>query len=180
MSTRPVRLTVCKFAPTTDAGSRTVTGWASRAEIDRMGDIVEPRSGRWKLPLPLLLGHDHRSIVGSVTQVHASNDGLRIEAHIVSGTKLADEAWQLVRQGALDSFSIGFRGIEREPIASGWRYTAWELLEVSLVAVPAVPSAKVTGHGNAKTGASIVNHPGAVRLHAATRGAVQLIERTKP
>ena len=57
----------------------------------------------------------------------------------------ADEYLALLKSRVLGAVSVGFLPISRTPIAGGgWRYTSWEMLELSVVSVPANPSAVVT------------------------------------
>ena len=61
----------------------------------------------------------------------------------------------LIKGGVLNAVSIGFSPIESEPIkGGGWRYTKWELLEISVVAVPANPNALVVQRAH-KAGAAL-------------------------
>lgn len=135
------------------AGSsrRIIRGRASTRDQDRHGDIVMPRGATWKLPLPLLHAHDHQQVIGSVRELWTTDDAIHITAELVEGTQRADEIWRLVEAGALDSFSIGFIGKDFDLLPSGGRrWTSFEVIEVSVVAVPSNPSAKITG---ATTGA---------------------------
>lgn len=154
-------------------GKRMVRGLASSARPDRVGDVVEPAGGTWNLPVPLLHQHRHDDVIGWVREAQASRDGVGIVAEFAEGIGKADEVWAMVEAGLLDSFSIGFRGLATEPLAGGGlRFTKWELLEVSVVAVPANPDAKIRRAAPAGTikltGASgsgdIPGHPGSIRL----------------
>lgn len=131
-----------KYAP---SGARVVRGFASTADLDRQGDIVEPRGmAKPRLPLPLLLGHKHDAVIGAVRSVDVRDGGVWVEADIVQGVKQADEVWALVEARALDAFSIGFIGRESEPLSNGGRrWKTWELIEISVVAVPANPAARI-------------------------------------
>lgn len=124
-------------------GRRVIRGIASTPSTDRMGDIVEPLGGTWKLPLPLLWNHHHDHPIGWVRSAKASRAGIEIEAEIAEGIGKADEIWRMVELSLMDSFSIGFRALRTEPIATGVRFTSWELLEVSVVTVPANADAKI-------------------------------------
>jgi HK97 family phage prohead protease len=150
---RHVDLRVTKFVAGSTA--RTIEGMLSTGDLDRQGDIVAPLGMRVKLPISLLAGHDHSAVIGVVNEARASAQGVFIRAQIVTGTARADEAWQLVQQGALTYFSAGFLGIEREPIPTGWLWKVWELVEASLVAVPANANARLSAHSGAKSGGSI-------------------------
>jgi HK97 family phage prohead protease len=57
----------------------------------------------------------------------------------------ADLYCGLVKSGVVSAVSIGFCPISGEPIrGGGWRHTKWELVELSLVSVPANPAALIT------------------------------------
>lgn len=142
--TRPkshaIRLTQVKFL----GNGRRIQGFASTGDVDRVGDILEPSGMVTKLPIPLLFGHDHSKIVGTVTSAQVRPEGIFIDAEFVSGIALADEAFKLIEARAIDAFSVGFRGLKAEPLATGGlRYTKWEMYEVSVVPVPANPHARI-------------------------------------
>ena len=128
-----------------DDGSRRITGIASSISVDRMGDIVVPSGGSWTLPVPLLFQHSQTDAIGRVTKAQVRGDAIVIEAQLAKGVGRADEVWSLIQQDVLDSFSIGFRSIKSEPLPNGGlRFTQWELLEISVVAVPAQAAAKIS------------------------------------
>lgn len=131
-----------------DEETRQIEGWATRPEIDRMGDIVMPKGARFKLPLPFLLDHDHRKAVGEVERVEVTDDGIKFWAQIKKIAEpgevkdLCDQAWALIKHGLRKSVSIGFNPEEAEPLPKGgWRFLSWEWLELSAVTVPALASA---------------------------------------
>lgn len=125
-------------------GKRILRGIATTNSIDRMGDIVEPRGGSWKLPVPLLWAHDHTSPIGWVREAVASDKGVTVVCEVAKGIGRADEVWAMAEAGLVSCFSIGFRGLDSEPIPTGWRYKRWELLELSVVVVPAQADAIIT------------------------------------
>lgn len=126
------------------AGTRKIRGTATTDALDRVGDIVDPAGGKWILPLSLLWQHKHDHPVGWVTSVKRSGNGLAIEAEIAAGIGRADEVWAMVDAGLVNSFSIGFIGTKSEPLKGGGRrFTEWELIEVSIVTIPANPDAKI-------------------------------------
>lgn len=134
-----------------DDEQRIITGIASTPETDRAGDIVESKGASFKNPLPLLLHHDARLPVGKTT-LRASQDGIAFVAslpNIDAPGKLKDridEAWQSLKSGLLQGVSIGFRakddGVELLK-TGGLRFTDFEILELSLVAIPANASATI-------------------------------------
>lgn len=144
-------------------GKRRIGGLATTPSVDMMGDIVEPRGGKWKLPLPLLWQHHHDQPIGWVRDAVVSDEGVRIVAELAEGLAKADEVWGMLEAGLVNSFSIGFLGVKGIPLPSGGtRWTDWTLIEVSVVTIPANPDAKVgkrAGEGSIKLLPS-----GAVRL----------------
>jgi len=54
---------------------------------------------------------------------------------------MVDAIYNMAKQGILNTVSVGFRGIEYEPTATGRAYTRQELMEVSIVPIPANPNA---------------------------------------
>ena len=88
-------------------------------------------------PLPLLFGHDHQQIAGSIGRAWVENNDLMIE-FTLADTELGAQMATLIASGALNCVSVGFiaRGSD-----SG---VSRELLEVSLCSVPMNPAAVIT------------------------------------
>lgn len=129
-----------------DNEQRVITGIASTPEVDRMGDIVEPKGAVFKLPLPLLYQHNSRQPIGQVTVAKATDAGIEITARIAKGVPVAfiDEAWELIKAGLVPGFSIGFSPIEYSYMKEGGvHYTKSEIYEISCVTIPANASANI-------------------------------------
>jgi HK97 family phage major capsid protein/HK97 family phage prohead protease len=133
-----------------DAERRTITGIASTPEADRMGDVVEPLGITFKNPLPLLLHHDTHKPVGSVTFAAPTADGLAFEATLPAIAEPGalrdriDEAWQSIKAGLLAGVSVGFRALEHaKHTTGGLRFLKTEILELSLVTIPANAGATI-------------------------------------
>jgi HK97 family phage major capsid protein/HK97 family phage prohead protease len=135
-----------------DAEQRTIAGIASTPEPDRMGDVVDPLGISFKNPLPLLLYHDAKKPVGRVTFQNPTADGLAFMATLPTvedpGTlrDRVDEAWQSIKAGLLAGVSIGFRAIgapEFNKATGGFRFAKSEILELSLVTIPANAGASI-------------------------------------
>ena len=126
-------------------GERWLEGIATTPDLDRVGDSVNPEGAVYALPLPLLWQHKHDEPIGSVTEVRVTKAGIRVRARISVGVAKADEIWTLIRDGVLNACSIGFRALKSVPLKNGGRrYDEWELLELSIVSVPAHPGAKIS------------------------------------
>lgn len=150
-----------------DAEKRTISGIATTPTPDRMGDIVEPLGISFKNPLPLLLYHDSRQPVGKTKFKKPTKNGIEFEATIASidepGTlkNRVDEAWQSVREGLIQGVSIGFRPIEMAFMDDGGiRFLETEVVELSLVAIPANADATILSVKSLDQAASGRHSPG--------------------
>lgn len=121
--------------------------------VDRYGDVIEQEG--WVLtnfrknPIALF-GHSSSFPIGKWSNVRVEGNKLLARLNLAAkGTSARiDELINLVEQGILRAVSVGFSPIESEPIDpkkpyGGVRYTKQELLETSLVSVPANPAALV-------------------------------------
>lgn len=131
---------------------RIIRGVATTPEPDRYGDIVEPMGVQFKNPMPLLWQHKSDKPVGTVKFDKPTKDGITFEAQLAKidepGTlkDRIDEAWQSVTAGLVRAVSIGFRELEYAFIEGGRgiRYISSEVVELSLVTIPANASAVIT------------------------------------
>lgn len=110
--------------------------------VDRGGDIVRRGAFAGSLgerDLPLLWQHRPDVRIGVVE--HASEDrrGLRVIAAI---DRRADDALEALRSGTVTGLSFGYR-VRRALGRSPRELVEIDLVEVSLVAVPMMPGAKV-------------------------------------
>lgn len=134
-----------------DEEQRLITGVASDPQTDRMGDIVESLGAKYELSIPLLLYHDSKKPVGRAS-LSKDERGIPFVAKL---PKIAEpgvlrdrveEAWQSVKHGLIRGTSIGFRpnegGVEFME-SGGLRFTDYEILELSLVAIPANVNATI-------------------------------------
>lgn len=129
-----------------DAGTITGIAWPFGTP-DRLGDvIVKGAFAGAKAPMPMLAYHDDKAPVGAWTDVRETAQGLEVKGRLlVDDVPLARELRALVAAGAVGGLSIGFRTLKAEPRRpSGRTIKALDLLEISLVSVPAHPGARVT------------------------------------
>jgi HK97 family phage prohead protease len=96
--------------------SITIEGYASTNDIDRAGDVVS--ASVWEKGLesylknPIILAyHDYHEPVGRMLEHRADKKGLWIKARISSA---AEDVYNLVKDGVMTAFSIGFRIIDAE------------------------------------------------------------------
>ena len=116
--------------------------------VDRAGDVI--KADGWSLSAfkanPIaLLGHDHSSVIGVWEDVKVVGKQLLGTLRLAKpGTSpLIDTVRSLMEQRILKAVSVGFQPIEANPRKSGEGYDFIKsaLHEVSVVAVPANPSA---------------------------------------
>lgn len=129
---------------------REIEGVATTPETDRLGDIVEPLGISFKNPLPLLWQHHHDAPVGLVRMHKPTEDGVTFTAQLARVEEPGrlkdriDEAWQSIKAGIVRGVSIGFRPIEWNFMDEGGvRFVESEIVEVSLVTVPANSGATI-------------------------------------
>ena len=134
-----------------DEDARVIRGIATTPSPDRMGDVVEPLGVSFKNPMPLLWQHNHSQPVGTVKFDKPTKDGITFEASVAIIDEpgvlkdRVDEAWQSVKAGLVRAVSIGFRSLEHTVMKDGgWRFIKSEVLELSLVTIPANADATIT------------------------------------
>jgi HK97 family phage major capsid protein/HK97 family phage prohead protease len=119
----------------------------SDATKDRMGDIIDPKG--WQLdnfksnPMALF-NHNSSFPIGTWEDVKVQGGRLigKLKLAARGTSDRIDEIISLVEQGILRAVSVGFSPIERKPLDDGGiRFTKQELLETSLVSIPANPAA---------------------------------------
>ena len=124
-------------------GGVNIRGLASTNSIDRVGDVIEhnawTKSGGLenfeKNPI-ILFNHDYNKPIGRATSMEVNKNGLELGAKI---SKSAGEIKDLIKDGVLGAFSVGFRvkdAVYNEE-TDGLEIKDAELFEVSVVSVPA-------------------------------------------
>ena len=130
-----------------DDGSVMIRGMASTADFDRAGDSISAEAWQKgglknfeKNPI-ILFNHDYDKPIGRATGLKSGPNGLELECKI-SKAAPANVA-QLVKDGVLGAFSVGFRVKDADYIkeTDGLMIKDAELFEVSVVSVPCNQSA---------------------------------------
>ena len=130
-----------------DAGASTVEGVAVP-----FGDIIDTWDGAETFDRECefqgldeaKLCFEHGETIGRITNAESTDDGLHITARI-SDTARGRDAMTLIRDGVLDSFSVGFVPIESQKDRDGITHRRKvRLLETSIVSWPAYQNAKMT------------------------------------
>lgn len=113
---------------------------------DRVGDVIEKGAFANSLPpLPMLASHDQKEVVGVWDEITETTEGLHVKGRLlVDDVAKAREIRALVRAGAMRGLSIGFATLKAQPRKGrGRTITALELVEISPVAIPAHPGARI-------------------------------------
>ena len=118
----------------------------SDGTVDRYGDVVDANGWQldWFRKNPIaLFGHNHDFPIGRWEDVRVEGDRLVAKLKLAAeGTSARiDEIRRLIEQGILKAVSVGFKAVESEPMGRGIRFIRQELLECSVVGVPANPAA---------------------------------------
>ena len=125
----------------TDDGGVEIKGSASTNSIDRAGDIIETEAWmkggleNFKNNPIILFNHNYDKPIGRAKDLQVTDNGLEISAKI---SKAAGDVTQLIKDGVLGAFSVGFRCKDSEYMTEtdGYKIKDAELFEVSVVSVP--------------------------------------------
>ena len=125
-----------------DDGSVNIKGYASTIDQDRAGDIIESNAwakggiGNYENNPIILFNHDYHNPIGKATELEVNDNGLQIKGKI---SKSAGKIRDLVKEGVLGAFSVGFRVKDADYLeeTDGYRIKDAELFEISVVSVPA-------------------------------------------
>ena len=125
-----------------DDGGVMIRGMASTDHSDRVGDVIKAEAwtkgglDQFKNNPIILFNHDYDRPIGRATGVKVTDRGLELEAKI-SKAAPANVA-QLVKDGVLGAFSVGFKVKDADYIeeTDGLMIKDAELFEVSVVSVP--------------------------------------------
>lgn len=154
-----------------DEGARRIHGVASTPSVDRAGDVIEPTGATFPAELPLLLHHRSDSPVGIARLKKPTKKGIEFEAELPVVTEPGtvktetDRAWHSIQHGLIRGVSIGFRVLNDaiETLKSGGlRFLEIEILELSLVTVPANQDATLAVIKELDLAATGLNPPSAM------------------
>ena len=96
--------------------------------------------------IKLLWQHQMDEPIGQIEQIFEDEKGLYIEGRLLLTVQRAREAYDLVRAGAMEGLSIGYRPVQYHinPQTGVRHLTQVDLFEVSLVTFPANDAAGIT------------------------------------
>jgi HK97 family phage prohead protease len=130
----------------------TFSGYASRFGVVDLGrDLVLPGAFRDSLGsrgargIKLLFQHDPSEPIGIWLELREDASGLFVRGRILPEIARGREVLALMRAGALDGLSIGFRAVEgRSDAKTGVRrLSKIDLWEISVVTFPMQPEARI-------------------------------------
>lgn len=141
------------------------TGWASIfGEPDSYGDTIKPGAFRKALldrkhtgGPAMFWNHDPDQPIGVWTELAEEARGLKVTGRLVTETIKGAEAYALLKAGAVNGLSIGFRARSAERGPNGGRVlTDIDLVEISLVSLPAANKARITSVKSKSSGATFI------------------------
>lgn len=128
-------------------------GYASLFDVPDLGrDVVLPGAFRDSLRargprgIKMLFQHDPAAPIGVWTDLVEDSRGLYARGRLTTDVARAAEILALIRAGALDGLSIGFRAsaARREAKSGLRRLSRIDLWEISIVTFPLLPQARIT------------------------------------
>jgi HK97 family phage prohead protease len=130
----------------------TFEGYASLfGKVDLGRDLVEPGAfaaslaRRGAAGVRMLFQHDPAEPIGTWSAIAEDARGLRVKGRLSLAVARGREVHALMRQGALDGLSIGFRTVRAKTDGKTGvrRITEVDLWEISIVTFPMLPEARV-------------------------------------
>ncbi len=180
METYRNNLTATLEAAAADGDVRRVRGVANTFKLMRSGRLIHPHAfdKQFKggaVQVPLLAQHRQPTGFASIGRVERvtrdAQRGLVFEATLAKGVELADQAWSLIKQGALSGVSIGWTGsakwarrgdvdldqyvraaLDEAGADEALVFAQAELSEISLVDVGDDPGARLAARQQAELG----------------------------
>lgn len=181
-----------------EGSARKFKGTASTSNPDRVKDIMVPNGVLYSLPVPILMHHDSKLVVGLITGLQVKDNKIDIDFELpdieeegVLKTRV-DEAHQSIKYKLITGLSVQFNPDWEQAEflkGGGIKFNKWELLEVSLVTIPCNKEAGVDyakafeeykaalgeqPQKNASDGDSSEQKHVVVKLNCPTKGGVKL------
>jgi HK97 family phage prohead protease len=183
-----------------DAEARRMRFIASDESVDRYGDIIRVEGwdlSNFKANPVLLFGHDSRSVpIGRVTEIAVEGRALVASAEFrpEGDSEMADDVWRALQGKFLNAVSVGFLPTKmpndiKDPATNEWtggyEFIAQELLELSVVPVPANPQALALARAlnlsaDAQSRLFIADERAVARVAAEHRSHTLAIARLRP
>lgn len=142
------------------SGGTAISGYASLfGKPDQGGDIVQKGAYAASLQalqaagrkVKMLWQHDPTQPIGVWDEIREDATGLWVKGRVLSDLRVGAEALALLKAGAIEGLSIGYRTIRATKSKSGNRLLhELDLWEVSLVTFPMLPEARVETEAKAE------------------------------
>ena len=127
----------------TETGEITGIAWPFGTP-DRVGDVIEKGAFDQPEALPMLFAHDQAQVIGIWDSITETPEGLNVKGRLlVDDVERAREVRAMIRAGAVTGLSIGFVTKDATRHAKGRTIKALALHEISVVAVPCHPDARI-------------------------------------
>ena len=144
----------CRFEDAVEVGDTCeISGYASVfGASDQGNDVVQKGAYAASLKaiktagrsVKMLWQHDPAKPIGVWDEVREDEKGLFVKGRILADVQAGAEALALIKAGAIEGLSIGYRTIRAEKSQKGARLLhELDLWEVSLVTFPMLPEARV-------------------------------------
>jgi len=147
------RMKSFEFKKAEDSAIYHFIGYASTYDnVDRDKDVMVrgcfDESVEQKSTIPMLWNHNRDEVIGKI-ELSLDHKGLIAEGTFNLKDQKAQHIKDLVDMDALDSMSIGFIIRDYEPVDKmrpfgGWNIKKVDVVETSIVTIPANPSATIT------------------------------------
>lgn len=115
--------------------------------VDQGGDIVAQGAFSKSLQVgrkvKMLAQHDPNRVIGVWDEMAEDGNGLRVKGRILTTVNAGREAYELVKAGAMDGLSIGYRTVKSMDRNGRRVIMQADLWEVSLVTFPMNEAARV-------------------------------------
>jgi HK97 family phage prohead protease len=128
---------------------RKFSGYASVfGGVDSYGDTILPGAykatiGERSRPIAMRWNH-YGPVIGKWTKMEEDEIGLFVEGELTQGHSVAEDAYALLKHGAVTGLSIGYRAVkETENDTGGYDLAEIDLIEISIVESPADLAAQV-------------------------------------
>lgn len=125
------------------------SGIASTSDIDRGGDVIKAGAfGDVKIKnIPMLWAHDMRAVIGGWKSIDTSGNQIKVEGELNLDVPLGAQTYALLSKGHVNGLSVGFMikpgGAAYDEKTGIRKITAGELIEISVVPVPANTKARI-------------------------------------
>lgn len=115
-------------------------------DVVQQGAFRDSLAGRDASAIKMLFQHNPAEPIGVWDEIREDARGLYVRGRLMTAVAKAREVLALMRAGALDGLSIGFKAVKakRDPRSGIRRIEKADLWEISVVTFPMLPGARVS------------------------------------